>query len=63
MAINCLIVLGGIYDRKMYIPGETRELDKARKMLIDNGGLLALIFISYSFVNKNIYIFFILAHL
>jgi hypothetical protein len=27
----------------MYIPGETRDNDKTRKMLIENGGILALI--------------------
>ena len=27
----------------MYIPGETRENDKARRFLIENCGLLALI--------------------
>jgi len=30
----------------MYIPGETHEHDKARKMLIDKGGLICLLVIS-----------------
>lgn len=45
MSVICLTTLGGIYDRKMYIPGETRENDKVRKILIENGGLVALIYI------------------
>jgi len=47
LAISCLTVLGGIYDRKMYIPGETRIHDEIRKILIDNGGLMALILIAH----------------
>lgn len=30
----------------MYIPGETRENDKVRKILIENGGLIVLIYIN-----------------
>eukprot|EP00825_Cyclidium_porcatum_P039901 TRINITY_DN493_c0_g1_i7.p1 TRINITY_DN493_c0_g1~~TRINITY_DN493_c0_g1_i7.p1 ORF type:complete len:823 (-),score=148.33 TRINITY_DN493_c0_g1_i7:267-2735(-) len=44
-AIKCLTLLGGIYDRRNYIPGETRENDQIRKILIEGGGLLAIIII------------------
>lgn len=43
LATNCLIYFGGIYNRRLYIPGETRDNDKIRKILIENGGLLALL--------------------
>jgi len=42
-----LISFGGIYNRKLYIPKETSEHDQARKNLIENGGLLALIYIYF----------------
>lgn len=29
-AVKCLITLGGMYNRKMYIPGETRDQEYAR---------------------------------
>lgn len=38
----------------MYIPGETIEHDKARKMLIDNGGLLCLLVISQYALEQDI---------
>ncbi len=53
-AVECLIVLGGIYNRKMYIPGETTENDKVRRILIENGGLLALIAVSQCAFEKEI---------
>ena len=46
-SIECLISFGGIYNRKLYIPKETSEHDQARKNLIENGGLLALIYIYF----------------
>lgn len=45
-AIKCLTLLGGIYDRRNYIPGETRENDQIRRILIEGGGLLALLIIN-----------------
>ncbi|KRW98784.1 hypothetical protein PPERSA_11701 [Pseudocohnilembus persalinus] len=53
-AIECLISLGGNYSRKQYIPGETQENDKLRKYLIQNGGLLALIYISYKGIQEQV---------
>jgi len=38
-----MISLGGNYNRRMYIPGETRENDEARKVFIESGGLLTMI--------------------
>ncbi|KRX02354.1 hypothetical protein PPERSA_09971 [Pseudocohnilembus persalinus] len=46
-AIRSIITLGGIYDRKAFIPGETRKNDDARRSLIENGGVLALIQIKH----------------
>lgn len=54
MSVVCLTTLGGIYDRKMYIPGETRENDKVRRILIENGGLTALIYISKKALEKEL---------
>lgn len=54
MSVICLTTLGGIYDRKMYIPGETRENDKVRKILIENGGLVALIYINKKGLEEEI---------
>lgn len=53
-AVDCLTTLGGIYDRKMYIPGETRENDRARKVLIENGGLLVLINLASAAIEPDI---------
>lgn len=36
-------MLGGVYDRKIFIPGETRKNDHARRSLIEDGGLIALL--------------------
>ncbi|EAR92967.2 tubulin-tyrosine ligase family protein (macronuclear) [Tetrahymena thermophila SB210] len=52
LATNCLIHLGGIYNRRQYIPGETRDNDKIRRLIIENGGLLALLWIRKK-VNDN----------
>jgi hypothetical protein len=38
-----LITLGGIFNRKMYVPGETRENEKAREEFLMNGGLHCLL--------------------
>ena len=46
-SIECLISFGGIYNRRLYIPGETSDHDQARKNLIENGGLLPLIYIYF----------------
>jgi len=40
-----LTEIGGFYNRKMYIPGQTRDNEYARKNLIESGGLMALIYI------------------
>ena len=53
-AIKCLTVIGGIYNRKMYIPGQTRENEEARKNLIEGGGLMALIYINEKCDEKEI---------
>jgi hypothetical protein len=45
-ATECLISLGGIYNRKLYIPGETRDNDQARKNLIEGGGMMCLIYVA-----------------
>lgn len=45
-ALMCLQVFGGIYNRRMYIPGDTKDLDMARKVMIENGGLISLLFLS-----------------
>ena len=37
---------GGIYNRRMYIPGETKDQDFARKIMIENGGLITLLNLS-----------------
>lgn len=34
VSVRCLTTLGGVYNRKMYIPGETRENDRVRRVLI-----------------------------
>lgn len=54
LATNCLIHLGGIYNRRMYIPGETRDNDKIRRILIENGGLLALLWINNNAIDTEI---------
>lgn len=54
LATNCLIHLGGIYNRRMYIPGETRDNEKTRKILIENGGLLALLQIQRKAIQEDI---------
>jgi hypothetical protein len=46
LAIECLSALSGKYDRKMYIPGETRDHVKVRDFLINQGGILALLMVS-----------------
>ena len=40
------MIFGGIYNRRMYIPGETKDLDSTRKIMIENGGLIILLFLS-----------------
>lgn len=54
MAIKCLITLGGIYNRKMYIPGETRDNDTARRILIENGGFIALMMIAQNAIEESL---------
>ena len=36
---------GGTYNRRMYVPGETKDADMARKIMIENGGLIMLLFL------------------
>lgn len=38
----------------MYIPGETRDNDRIRKILIENGGLLALLQIKKKAICEDI---------
>jgi len=54
LAIQCLSSLAGKYDRNMYIPGETRDFDKVRVFLINQGGLLALMIASKSSLDEEI---------
>ncbi|EAR88446.3 tubulin-tyrosine ligase family protein (macronuclear) [Tetrahymena thermophila SB210] len=52
-----LLVIGGQFDRKKYIPGETQNSEKSRKQLIQNGGLIVIYFLQQnedlSFENIN----------
>jgi hypothetical protein len=41
-ALKCLETLGGVFNRKIYIPGETRELDKIRNFFTAQGGIIAM---------------------
>ena len=47
-------MLAGIYNRKVYIPGETREKNKLRTEFINLGGLLALLIISENAIDEDI---------
>ena len=40
LAAQCLGALAGKYDRKKYIPGQTRDQDKVRDFLINQGEYL-----------------------
>lgn len=53
-AIQCLALLGGTYDRRAYIPGETRENEQIRKILIEGSGLLAVIIINRKCLSDEI---------
>jgi len=45
LALACLENLGGIFNRKIFIPGETRELDKIRRFFMAQGMYYYLTFI------------------
>ena len=47
-------MLAGIYNRRVYIPGETREKNKLRTEFINLGGLLALLIISQNAIDEDI---------
>jgi len=40
--LKCLVNLGGVFNRKHYIPGETREANKLRNFFIAQGGIAAI---------------------
>ncbi|KAL4469542.1 hypothetical protein ABPG74_004795 [Tetrahymena malaccensis] len=40
-----LLIIGGQFDRKKYIPGETQNSEKSRKQFIQNGGLIVIYFL------------------
>lgn len=44
--LKCLVNLGCVFNRKLYIPGETREATKLRSFFIAQGGIVALWIIS-----------------
>lgn len=46
LAIKCVGALSGKYNRKNYIPGETRDNVQAREFMINQGGILALMMVS-----------------
>jgi len=54
LSIKCLSALAGKYDRKMYIPGETRDFDKVREFLINQGGITGLMIVSKLSVDEEI---------
>lgn len=47
-AIKCLIMFGGVYNRRFYEPTNTPDLDISRRIMIENGGLVALAYLSKS---------------
>jgi len=54
LSIKCLSALAGKYDRKMYIPGETRDFDLVREFLINQGGITGLMIVSKLSVDDEI---------
>ena len=54
LAIQCLCALSGQHDKKKYIPGESRDIDKLRNFLIHQGSILALYIISKRSVDSEI---------
>jgi hypothetical protein len=44
--LKCLVNLGCVFNRKVFIPGETREATKLRSFFIAQGGIIALWIIS-----------------
>jgi len=54
LSIKCLSALAGKYDRKMYIPGETRDFDLVREFLINQGGIIGLMIVSKCSVDEEI---------
>jgi len=51
--LKCLINLGGIFNRKNYIPGETRDASKLRSFFIAQGGIAAIWIISQKSLDKD----------
>jgi hypothetical protein len=41
-SINALISFVGVFSRKIYVPGETRDNEKIRQYFSEQGGLAAL---------------------
>ena len=40
--LKCLINLGGVFNRKLYIPGETRDAARLRSFFLAQGGISAI---------------------
>jgi len=51
--LKCLINLGGIFNRRNYIPGETRDASKLRSFFIAQGGVAAIWIISQKSLDKD----------
>jgi len=45
LSVQCLLSIGGSFTHKSFIPGENRELEKLRSMLIERGGLVVFLLI------------------
>lgn len=45
MSVQCLLSIGGSFTHKSFIPGENREMEKLRSMLIERGGLVVFLLI------------------
>lgn len=53
VTLKCLVNLGGIFNRKHYIPGETRDASKLRSFFIAQGGIAAIWMISQKSLDKD----------
>lgn len=45
LSLQCILSIGGSFTHKSFIPGENREYEKLRSMLIERGGLVVLLLI------------------
>ncbi len=45
LILQCILSIGGSFTHKSFIPGENREYEKLRSMLIERGGLIELLLI------------------